>query len=116
MQFIAHDRTGEFTVWRVSSSIIKAAVAADWACPACFFAMPYQQGMVFIEHGDIRREVIHEKRLAGGVAIYFRCQTRAFQEAAGISVDDEDGLVAGIEYYAVGRLLADAVDSQQLPA
>src|SRR3984893_6788206 len=40
----------------------------------------------------------------------------AFEQAAGIGIDDEDGTLTGIEKNTVGRFWADAMDGEQLCA
>ena len=54
--------------------------------------------------------------LQGIVGFLSLDQAQALQQAAGVAVDDEEGLVEGIQQHVVGGFRAYTVEIQQLPA
>ena len=59
--------------------------------------------------------MVHKECLQGVVTI-IGGQTEAFNDTPGIGINNEDGLVGGIQYYGVGRFLSDTVDGEKLLA
>jgi len=72
--------------------------------------------MVFVEQHDIGGQIIHKQGLIGSVATTIRCQANPIDDATGISINYENWLIGGIQYYGIGRLLANTVDRKKLLA
>ena len=75
--------------------------------------MTDKKGMVFIEQTHLRRQVVHEEPLKGSIASTGWAHGQAAKDAAGVSIDDENGLTGRIEDYRVGCLLANAIDGKE---
>ncbi len=69
--------------------------------------------MEFAEGLEVVGEVVFEGSAEGLVFDVGRDDAVAGEDAAGIDIDDEDGVVAGIEEDVVGGLGADAVECQE---
>ncbi len=75
--------------------------------------MADDEGVVLVEEGDVGREGVHEQRLPAVVVVLRGSEAEAGEDAAGVGVDDEDGLAGGVEDDVVGRLRPDAVGGEE---
>jgi len=84
--------------------------------PAKVLPGMHDERVVLIEERRVRREGSLEK--VADVLVGF-CpieETVTFENATGISIDDENGVAAGVEENGVGGLRADTMDGEQLLA
>ena len=80
------------------------------------FAGVDDQSVEFVEELGVVGEGAFEEGADFVVAEFGRSEGVAFEDAAGVGVNDEHGMVAGIEKDGVGGFGADAVDGEELGA
>jgi hypothetical protein len=93
---------------------VQTAALAERKFTADLFSVADEQGMVFVEKIGVSRKVRHKKQLIAGIAMVRRSHSHPVDDTPGISVDDENRLVAGIEYDGVGGFLSDSINIQEL--
>jgi len=81
--------------------------------PAEGFPRVHDEGVKLVEEGGIVWEVVHEHLLDTVVVCIIVDQAVALEDPSGVSVADEDGFPAGIQKDAVGRLLSDALHTEE---
>ena len=116
---VADTGAGELADGRVTIGccfLIQAAALAGGMGPANVFGQPNEQGMVFVEQRGVGWQIRRKEQLIGRIAVDSRGQPHTAYDAAGVGIDDEGGLISGIQYYGVGSFLADAVNGKELPA
>ena len=92
----------------------RASRAIGPALAAEMFASVNDQRVVLAEKRRIKRKTAMEELLNRVVRVFSVSQIVAFQNAAGVSIDDEDGMSAGVEKDRIGGFRADAVDREEL--
>jgi len=70
--------------------------------------------MKFVEELGIRQKVLLEEEPDFIVLGFGRSESVALEDAAGVSVHDENGMIACIEENGVGGFRADAMDGEEL--
>src|SRR6266568_5118175 len=81
--------------------------------PAVHLAVLDDQGVVFVEQGDIRRQVLHKKGPHFFVVRSFGKEARLGEEPPGVSIHYERRLMKRIEKDRIGRLPADPPHPQE---
>ena len=76
--------------------------------------MTHKQCVIFVEQPRVCRQSIVEEALVVSVVDGIVVQAGALQNPTGVCVNDEEGFTCGVEENVVRRLLADAVDGQQV--
>jgi hypothetical protein len=70
--------------------------------------------MIFIVKRLIVGQIVHKQRLKGGIIVLFRGKPEAVEDAVGIGIDDEHRLSRCVEDYGIRRLLANAINGEEL--
>jgi len=78
------------------------------------FASVNDKGMVLVEEWRVKRKIAMEELLNLVVRVFSMSEIVAFKNAAGVCIDDEDRMRAGVEKDRVGGFRADAVDREEL--